>query len=73
VYPADASALELLIVIGKTARSVSEAEALDYVAGYAIGRDFSARDLQLEKTDNGWSARPWMVSRQSGLTSSQLI
>jgi 2-keto-4-pentenoate hydratase/2-oxohepta-3-ene-1,7-dioic acid hydratase in catechol pathway len=49
VHPADASALELLIVIGKTARSVSEAEALDYVAGYAIGRDFSARDLQLEK------------------------
>src|SRR4029077_7279990 len=40
---------ELLIVIGKTARNVSEAEALDYVAGYAIGHDFSARDLQLEK------------------------
>lgn len=40
---------ELLIVMGKTARNVSEADALNYVAGYAIGHDFSARDLQLEK------------------------
>lgn len=48
---------ELLIVIGKTARNVSEAEALDYVAGYAIGHDFSARDLQLEKGGQ------WMVGK----------
>jgi 2-keto-4-pentenoate hydratase/2-oxohepta-3-ene-1,7-dioic acid hydratase in catechol pathway len=73
VYPADASALELLIVIDKTARSVSEAEALDYVAGYAIGATSRRAIFNWKKTDNGWSARPWMVSRQSGLTSSQLI
>jgi 2-keto-4-pentenoate hydratase/2-oxohepta-3-ene-1,7-dioic acid hydratase in catechol pathway len=48
---------ELLIVIGKTARNVSEAEALDYVAGYAIGHDFSARDLQLEKGGQ------WMIGK----------
>jgi 2-keto-4-pentenoate hydratase/2-oxohepta-3-ene-1,7-dioic acid hydratase in catechol pathway len=48
---------ELLIVIGKTARDVSEAEALDYVAGYAIGHDFSARDLQLE------TGGQWMVGK----------
>jgi 2-keto-4-pentenoate hydratase/2-oxohepta-3-ene-1,7-dioic acid hydratase in catechol pathway len=48
---------ELLIVIGKTARNVSEAEALDYVAGYAVGHDFSARDLQLEKGGQ------WMVGK----------
>lgn len=48
---------ELLIVIGKTARNVSEADALDYVAGYAIGHDFSARDLQLEKGGQ------WMVGK----------
>lgn len=48
---------ELLIVIGKTARNVSEAQALDYVAGYAIGHDFSARDLQLEKGGQ------WMVGK----------
>src|SRR5258708_25389128 len=39
--------VELQVVIGKTAREVSEAEALDHVFGYATGNDFSARDLQL--------------------------
>ncbi len=49
---------ELLVVMGKTARNVSEAEALDYVAGYAVGHDFSARDLQLETP-----AGQWMVGK----------
>jgi 2-keto-4-pentenoate hydratase/2-oxohepta-3-ene-1,7-dioic acid hydratase in catechol pathway len=48
---------ELLVVIGKTARNVSEADALDCVAGYAIGHDFSARDLQLE------TGGQWMVGK----------
>src|SRR5579859_5407394 len=48
---------ELLVVMGKTARNVSEAEALDYVAGYAIGHDFSSRDLQLE------TGGQWMVGK----------
>ena len=39
--------VELVIVIGKRARRVSEADALSYVAGYATGNDFSARDLQM--------------------------
>lgn len=37
---------ELVIVIGKKAKRVSKKEALDYVAGYCNGNDFSARDLQ---------------------------
>jgi 2-keto-4-pentenoate hydratase/2-oxohepta-3-ene-1,7-dioic acid hydratase in catechol pathway len=48
---------ELLIVMGKRARNVSEADALNYVAGYAVGHDFSARDLQLEKGGQ------WMVGK----------
>ncbi len=32
---------ELVVVIGKRARHVSEAEALDYVFGYTAGNDFS--------------------------------
>ncbi len=48
---------ELLVVIGKTARNVPEAEALDCVAGYAVGHDFSARDLQLE------TGGQWMVGK----------
>lgn len=38
---------ELAVVIGRTARNVSKADALDYVAGYTCGNDVSARDLQL--------------------------
>jgi 2-keto-4-pentenoate hydratase/2-oxohepta-3-ene-1,7-dioic acid hydratase in catechol pathway len=45
---------ELLIVIGKTARNVSEADALSYVAGYCTSQDFSARDLQLETPSVQW-------------------
>ena len=45
---------ELLIVIGKTARNVSEADALNYVAGYCTSQDFSARDLQLETPSVQW-------------------
>lgn len=37
---------ELAVVIGKRASRVNEAEALDYVFGYACLNDVSARDLQ---------------------------
>lgn len=45
--------IELVIVMGKEARNVSEAVAFSYVAGYATGNDFTARDLQLE-TGGQW-------------------
>jgi len=45
---------ELLIVMGRSARNVSEAQALDYVAGYCTAHDFSARDLQLETPSVQW-------------------
>jgi 2-keto-4-pentenoate hydratase/2-oxohepta-3-ene-1,7-dioic acid hydratase in catechol pathway len=45
---------EMLIVIGRQARNVSEAEALSYVAGYCTAHDFSARDLQLETPSVQW-------------------
>jgi 2-keto-4-pentenoate hydratase/2-oxohepta-3-ene-1,7-dioic acid hydratase in catechol pathway len=37
---------ELAVVIGRRARNVSEAEALDYVFGYCNANDLSARELQ---------------------------
>jgi 2-keto-4-pentenoate hydratase/2-oxohepta-3-ene-1,7-dioic acid hydratase in catechol pathway len=43
---------ELAIVIGKTAKRVSEEEALDYVFGYCTANDVSARDLQFRT--NQW-------------------
>jgi 2-keto-4-pentenoate hydratase/2-oxohepta-3-ene-1,7-dioic acid hydratase in catechol pathway len=41
--------VELAVVIGKKAKYVSEADALDYVAGYAVHNDYSEREWQLEK------------------------
>jgi acylpyruvate hydrolase len=38
---------ELAVVIGKRASGVSAAEALDYIGGYTIINDISARDLQI--------------------------
>lgn len=40
---------ELVAVIGKPARSVSEEDALDYVFGYTCGNDLSTRDLQFAR------------------------
>jgi 2,4-didehydro-3-deoxy-L-rhamnonate hydrolase len=41
--------VELAFVIGKTAKYVSEKEALNYVAGYVLHNDYSEREFQLEK------------------------
>ena len=38
--------VELVIVMGKAARKVAEADALAHVFGYCTGNDFTARDLQ---------------------------
>lgn len=43
---------ELAVVIGRRARHVSVEDALDYVAGYTIVNDVSARDLQ--RSDGQW-------------------
>jgi 2-keto-4-pentenoate hydratase/2-oxohepta-3-ene-1,7-dioic acid hydratase in catechol pathway len=61
---------ELVIVIGRTARNVSEADAPKYIFGYATGNDFTARDLQsrssqwmLGKTlDGSGLVGPWLVT-----------
>lgn len=38
--------LELAIIIGKKGRNIKESEAMNYVAGFTIMNDFSARDIQ---------------------------
>lgn len=47
---------ELTIVIGKRAKNVDRAEALQYVFGYCNGNDLSARDLQLRTAQ-------WMLGK----------
>jgi 2-keto-4-pentenoate hydratase/2-oxohepta-3-ene-1,7-dioic acid hydratase in catechol pathway len=45
---------ELAIVIGKTCKNVSKEKALDYVLGYTVANDVSARDWQKE-----WGGSQW--------------
>jgi 2-keto-4-pentenoate hydratase/2-oxohepta-3-ene-1,7-dioic acid hydratase in catechol pathway len=45
---------ELAVIIGKPAKNVSEADALDYVYGYTVANDVSARDWQL-RLDRQWA------------------
>jgi 2-keto-4-pentenoate hydratase/2-oxohepta-3-ene-1,7-dioic acid hydratase in catechol pathway len=49
---------ELVIVIGKRGRHLNADTALEYVAGYTIGHDVSARDWQLKK-----DGKQWMVGK----------
>lgn len=44
---------ELVVVIGKRGRNITTDELHDYIFGYTIGNDVTARDLQ--KTDGQWS------------------
>src|ERR1043166_5590052 len=44
---------ELAVVIGKAAKHVSREKALDYVFGYTIANDVSARDWQRDKSLGG--------------------
>lgn len=45
---------ELVVVIGKRGRRIPAEAAWDYVAGYTIGHDVSARDYQLRKGGGQW-------------------
>ncbi|WP_313528528.1 fumarylacetoacetate hydrolase family protein [Anaerotignum sp.] len=63
--------VELGVVIGKDAKDVAEKDAFDYVFGYTIVNDFSARNLQTahkqwyfgKSLDNFTSMGPWIVSK----------
>ena len=49
---------ELVIVVGKQGRHLTSSNALEHVAGYAVGHDVSARDWQLKK-----DGKQWMVGK----------
>ncbi|WP_028221241.1 ureidoglycolate lyase [Paraburkholderia oxyphila] len=64
--------VELGVVIGKHAKNVSEADALNYVAGYCIVNDVSEREWQIERGgqwdkgkgfDTFGPTGPWLVTR----------
>lgn len=63
--------VELGVVIGKTARYVDEADALDHVAGYVLINDVSEREFQIERggtwdkgkgCDTFGPVGPWVVT-----------
>ncbi|GAD92551.1 fumarylacetoacetate hydrolase, putative [Paecilomyces variotii No. 5] len=53
---------ELCLIIGKDAKNVSEADALDYVAGYTAGNDISSRKLQRDPAKAG-KVPQWCFSK----------
>lgn len=64
--------VELAFVIGKKAKNVAEADALDHVAGYMVANDVSEREWQLEHGptwdkgkgfDTFCPLGPWLVTR----------
>ena len=64
--------VELGVVIGKPAKYVDEANALDYVAGYCVVNDVSEREWQIERGgqwdkgkgfDTFGPLGPWLVTR----------
>lgn len=52
--------VELGVVIGKKCKNVEKKNALDYVVGYCICLDITARDIQSIAKKNGW---PWSISK----------
>ncbi|KAK3095402.1 hypothetical protein FSP39_014214 [Pinctada imbricata] len=63
-YPAETTQLdwevELTIVIGKNAKNVTESDAMDYIFGYTVAHDVSARDWQLQAGKNGGQ---WVIGK----------
>ena len=65
--------VELCVYIGSRASYVSEDEALDCVAGYAVGNDVSEREFQQERPAGQWTkgkspdtfapVGPWLVTK----------
>ena len=64
---------ELALIIGRKAKNIRPAEAMDYVMGYTCANDVSARDWQFEKQKGQWARGksfdtfcplgPWIVTK----------
>ena len=65
--------VELGIVMGRRAKNVSQADALDHVAGFVLINDISERSYQIDRSGGQWSkgkgfdtfgpVGPWLVTR----------
>ena len=68
IKPADISTLdyepELCYVVGKRAHGVKKAEAMDYIAGFTLTNDVSAREIQKREVASG--SRFWTAKNMPG-------
>ncbi len=52
--------VELVVAIGKKGKNIAEENTPEYVAGYGVGIDVTARDIQQQAKDRG---HPWSVAK----------
>ncbi len=52
--------VEMVVAIGKTGKQISKDSAFEYVAGYAIGIDVTARDIQSRLKEK---SHPWDIAK----------
>jgi len=73
--------VELAVVIGRTARYVDEADAMDHVAGFCLHNDYSERAFQLERSGQWVKGKscdtfaplgPWLVTQDEIADHNQL-
>jgi 2-keto-4-pentenoate hydratase/2-oxohepta-3-ene-1,7-dioic acid hydratase in catechol pathway len=66
--------VELGMVIGRGGVYIAESSAMDHVAGYCLGIDFSERDFQLHRGGQGFKGKsadtfaplgPWLATKDS--------
>ena len=66
--------VELAVVIGSAGSEIDVSDALQHVAGYAVGIDFSERDFQFNRGGQGFKGKsadsfgplgPWLVTRDA--------
>jgi 2-keto-4-pentenoate hydratase/2-oxohepta-3-ene-1,7-dioic acid hydratase in catechol pathway len=55
------SEIELAVIIGKRGKYISREEAMNYVAGYSVGNDFSFRDRRALKSDPNTARLHWLT------------
>ena len=51
---------EVVVLIGKTGKNISELDATSHIAGLTLGLDLTLRDVQSDLKKKGW---PWEISK----------
>lgn len=52
--------VELVLAIGKSGKNIPKKNALEHLAGFGIGIDFTARDIQKKAKEKG---QPWSIAK----------